>query len=55
MTLRETWTSQCEAARGILDEFGTEKALGYLVGEKLLNFLEVAEHDPVLPSDALGN
>lgn len=46
MTLRETWTSQCEAARGILDEFGTEKALGYLVGEKFLNFLEVAEHDP---------
>lgn len=46
MTLREIWTSQCQAARGILDEFGTEKALGYLVGEKLLNFLEVAEHDP---------
>lgn len=46
MTLRETWTSQCEAARGILDEFGTEKALGYLVDEKFLNFLEVAEHDP---------
>ncbi len=46
MTPHETWTSQCEAARGILDEFGTEKALGYLVGEKFLNFLEVAEHDP---------
>ncbi|MBY0522794.1 MAG: hypothetical protein K2R98_05330 [Gemmataceae bacterium] len=38
-------TNQCEAARGILDEFGTEKALGYLIGEKFLNFLEVAETD----------
>ena len=43
---RETWTSQCDAALGILDDFGTDKALGYLVGEKFLNFLEVAEHDP---------
>ena len=46
MTFRDTWTAQCEAARGILDEFGTEKALGYLVGEKFLNFLEFAEDDP---------
>jgi len=46
MTPHETWTSQCEAARGILDDLGTEKALGYLIGEKLLNFLEVAENDP---------
>jgi len=46
MTPHETWTSQCDAARGILDDLGTEKALGYLLGEKFLNFLEVAEHDP---------
>jgi len=46
VTPRETWTSHCDTTRGVLDEFGTEKALGYLVGEKLLNFLEVAERDP---------
>ena len=34
-----------EAAEGIEDEFGTQKALDYLVGEKFLNFLETAEAD----------
>jgi len=33
----------CEAASNIEDDFGTEKAMGYLIGEKFLNFLEVAE------------
>jgi hypothetical protein len=37
--------SQAEAAHGILEEFGAEKALGYLIGEKFLNFLGVAETD----------
>jgi hypothetical protein len=40
---REIWAGQCEAAKGIEDEFGTGKALDYLVGEKFLNFLEAAE------------
>ncbi len=40
------WIEQCEAAQGIEDEFGIQKALEYLVGEKLLNFLEAAESDP---------
>ena len=40
------WIEQCEAARGIEDEFGTQKALDYLVGEKFLNFLEAAETHP---------
>ena len=36
----------CEAAAGRIEPgFGTEKAMGYLVGEKFLNFLEVAESD----------
>src|SRR6266481_3175113 len=35
--------SQADAARSILEEFGPEKAMGYLIGEKFLNFLEVAE------------
>jgi len=34
-----------EAARNVEDEFGTQKALGYLVGEKFVNFLEAAETD----------
>ena len=45
MELHKIWIEQCEAARGIEDEFGTQKALEYLVGEKFLNFLEAAETD----------
>ena len=41
----ELWPPQCEAAEGIEDEFGTQKALDYLIGEKFLNFLEAAETD----------
>jgi hypothetical protein len=37
--------STCDATRNILDHFGAEKAMGYLIGEKFLNFLEVAETD----------
>ena len=39
------WIDQCEAAEQIEADYGTEKALGYLIGEKFLNFLEVAERD----------
>src|SRR3984957_10103916 len=45
MELQKIWIEQCEAARGIEDEFGTQKALDYLVGEKFLNYLEAAEKD----------
>ncbi|MGH9459922.1 MAG: hypothetical protein ACRD1X_01800 [Vicinamibacteria bacterium] len=40
------WRDQCEAARDINEAFGLEKALGYLIGEKLLNFVEAADEDP---------
>jgi hypothetical protein len=40
------WIEQCEAARGIEGEFGTQRALDYLIGEKFLNFLEAAETSP---------
>ena len=40
------WIDQCEAAEGIEADYGTEKAMGYLIGEKLLNFLAVAERNP---------
>ena len=46
MKPHEIWREQCEAARTIEDNFGVPKALDYLVGEKLLNFLEVAETAP---------
>jgi hypothetical protein len=41
------WIEKCEAARMIEDEFGTDKALRYLIGEKFLDYLEAAErlHD----------
>jgi hypothetical protein len=45
MDLHKIWIEQCEAAQGIEDEFGTQQALDYLVGEKFLNFLEAAESD----------
>jgi len=40
------WIEQCEAARGIENEVGKQKALAYLLGEKFLNFLAAAEDDP---------
>jgi hypothetical protein len=43
LELHKIWIEQCEAARGIEDEFGTDKALSYLVGEKFLNYLEAAD------------
>lgn len=45
MEFHKMWIEQCEAARGIEGEFGTQNALDYLVGEKFLNFLEAAETD----------
>jgi len=45
MKPHKIWIEQCEAARDIEDEFGTQKALTYLIGEKFLNFLEAAEDD----------
>jgi hypothetical protein len=39
------WIEQCEAAREIEDGFGTQRALSYLIGEKFLNFLEMADDD----------
>ena len=46
MEFHRIWIEQCEAAQGIEDEFGTQRALEYLVGEKFLDFLEAAESDP---------
>ena len=40
------WIDQCEAARDIREGFGPEKAIGYLIGEKFLNFLEASDRHP---------
>lgn len=43
MEFHKIWIEQCEAAESIEGEFGVQRALDYLVGEKFLNFLEAAE------------
>jgi hypothetical protein len=40
------WIDQCEAARDITEAFGVDKAIGYLIGEKFLNFLQVSDRHP---------
>jgi hypothetical protein len=40
------WVEVCVAARMIEDEFGTDKALRYLVSEKFLDYLQAAERLP---------
>ena len=45
MTPHKIWIEQCEAAKGIEAEFGTQKALAYLIGEKFTNYLEAAKDD----------
>ncbi len=47
MTPRKIWTDKCEAARGIKENFGTENALKYLIGEKFLEFLAAAVNMPL--------
>ena len=48
MNLSQIWIDQCEAARGIESEFGTQEALAYLIDEKFIKFLEAAEGSPEL-------
>lgn len=50
----EIWIDQCEAARGIREAFGLRKALGYLIGEKFLNFLRTANQDPAFAGEIPG-
>jgi hypothetical protein len=40
------WITQCEAARDIKCRFGLGSALEYLVGEKLLNFIDASAQRP---------
>ena len=40
------WIDQCAATEDIRESFGPEKALDYLIGEKLLTFLRASEQEP---------
>ena len=40
------WIEQCEATKEIHDSFGLQRALDYLIGEKLFSFVAAAEHAP---------
>jgi hypothetical protein len=40
------WVQQCRATRGIKRRFGVKSALEYLLGEKLMNFVNAAEQHP---------
>ena len=48
------WREQCDAARSIKERFGTQKALGYLLGEKLLTFLRASKNQPDLAAELPG-
>jgi hypothetical protein len=51
VNLCKIWIEQCKAARSIEAQFGTQKALAYLVGEKFLNYLEAAEKVPAFQAE----
>jgi hypothetical protein len=42
----KVWVAQCQAAQEIGARHGTQKALCYLIGEKLVEFLRMAERAP---------
>ncbi len=41
----KVWIDQCDATPNILNNFGVQPALHYLVGEKFLDFVETSEKD----------
>lgn len=45
------WIEQCEGVHGIKENFGVQKALGYLIGEKLLNFIRTSDNDPLFAKE----
>ena len=51
---QKIWIDQCEAARDIREGFGLEKAIGYPVGERFLNFLEASDRHPEFAAELPG-
>ena len=54
LEFHKIWVDQCEAAENIREAFGLQKALGYLIGEKLLNFLQVVDEDEAFSAELPG-
>jgi hypothetical protein len=54
LNLHKIWVEQCEAARGIENECGTVPAMKYLVGEKFMNYLDVAEKNADFRAELLA-
>ena len=46
MQFHRIWVQQCRATRGIKRRFGVKSALDYLIGEKLMDFADVAGRYP---------
>ena len=47
------WIEQCEAAQGIKEQYGVNKAMGYLIGEKLMGFVQAADRDNEFANDSM--
>jgi hypothetical protein len=43
---QDIWKEQCQAARGVRQRLGVVSALDYLIGEKLMDFAEMAVTRP---------
>lgn len=49
------WIEQCEAARGIKEAWGSHKALDYLIGEKLMDFMRASDQHPEFAAELPGS
>jgi hypothetical protein len=45
------WIEQVAATEEIRNNFGVQRALDYLIGEKLFSFLHAAERDPLFAAE----
>ena len=50
-SLQQLWGEQSAATKRIRARFGLQKALDYLVGEKLFTFLWLADRDPIVAAE----
>jgi hypothetical protein len=51
IAFEKIWEEQLTAALGMKERLGPKKALGYLIGEKLLNFIEASDTRPEFASE----
>ena len=48
------WPDQCRAAQRLQTKFGPDTAMGYLVAEKFMAFLRLAQRKPELADEAVS-